>query len=77
MDCGRATTRNSIGRDIGGVSVWCFTMEDLRDGGDVPMWDGSQTPLEDFAEEVELCVLGTKLEFRGNVWAETRASPCT
>ena len=40
-------------------------MEDLRDGGDVPMWDGSQTPLEDFAEEVELCVLGTKLEFRG------------
>ena len=66
-----------FGRDIGGETVWCFTMEDLRDGGDVPMWDGSQTPLEDFAEEVELCVLGSKLEFRRTCGPKTRASPCT
>ena len=63
MDVGRVSSRNSTERDIGGGAVCYVTMEDPRDGSNVPTPNGSQTTLDDFAEEVELFALRTKLEF--------------
>ena len=41
-----------------------FQVKASRDTTDVPRWAGSPATLDDFAEEVDLHVLGTKLDTR-------------
>ena len=40
-------------------------VEASQDTSNVPTWDGSPATLVDFAEEVDLCMLGTMLDTRG------------
>ena len=74
VDIGRATTWNSIGRDIGSGTVWCFTVEDLRDGGDVQMWDDSQSPWRTLLKRSSCACWEPSLSSGERVGRDTRES---
>ena len=48
-------------------------MEASPDTSNIPTWDGSPGRLDDFADEVELYVLGNQTRCTWNMWAKNRA----